>query len=245
MKAVTYRGLITPGDLEIVIRPKYTPTVPRYGILYTHGAGGTADALIDYGHATHRTRYAADAGFTAISSDWGGPQTWGNQVAMDALTAGYNYLQNQPGVKPGKVFISGGSMGGLNALNWAARNPTKVAGLSIYIPVIDMAGIHDQNLSGYASYIDNAYASLGGWDTATMASTWSPLHEAAAGKYAGIPIRINYGLQDPLCLPDRPPQFKDLVGSNVELFPFTGGHSEDTEIQVDRVAEVEFYKSLT
>lgn len=238
----TFRGLITPGDLEIIIKPKYVPDAPKYGVLYTHGAGGTADALIDYGRATHRTRMAADAGFMAISSDWGGPQTWGNQVAMNALTAGYNYLQTQPGVKRGKVFISGGSMGGLNALNWAGKNPSKVAGISIYIPVIDMAGIHDTNLGGYASYVSNAY---GGWDTATMAYEWNPLHQAAIGRYANIPIRINYGLQDPLCLPDRPVQFKSLVGNNVELFGFTGGHAEVTERQVDRFAEVEFYKKYT
>lgn len=240
MRATTYRGLITPGDLEIVIQPKYVPASPKYGIMYTHGAGGTADALIEYAKATHRTRMAADAGFTAVSSDWGGPQTWGNQVAMNALTAGYNFLQTQPGVKPGKVIIAGGSMGGLNALNWASRNPTKVACVSIYIPVIDMAGIHDNNLSGYASYVDAAHG--GNWDTATMAYTWNPLHQAEIGKYAGLPIRLHYGTTDPLCLPERALEFAQLVGSNVQLRPLYGGHDESGEIQVDRVAEVEFFK---
>lgn len=238
MQSTTYKGLITDGDSEIVIRPKYRPSAPKYGIMYTHGAGGTADALIAYANATHRTRMAADAGFTAVSSDWGGPQTWGNQRAMDTLTAGYNYLQTQSDVKPGKVIIAGGSMGGLNALNWASRNPSKIACVSIYIPVIDMAGIHDNNLSNYASFIRNAH---GGWNTATMANTWSPLHQARLGKFANIPIRLHYGTTDPLCLPEKAIEFAETVGSNVQLRPLYGGHNEAGEIQVDRVSEVEFF----
>lgn len=238
MITTTYTGLINQDDREIIIRPKYNPEVPKAGIMYTHGAGGTADALIEYAKATHRTRMAADAGFLAISADWGGPQTWGNQGAMNALTRGFNYLQNESIVKPGKVIIAGGSMGGLNALNWAARNPEKIACLSIYIPVVDMAGIHDNNLSNYASFIRNAH---GGWNTATMADTWSPLHQARLGKFANMPIRLHYGTTDPLCLPEKAIEFAETVGDNVQLRPLIGGHNESGEIQVDRVSEVEFF----
>lgn len=237
-------GLITTGERQIVIRPNRVPVVPRYGVIYTHGAGARADAMSTYANAHIRTQLIADAGITAVSGDYGGTQTWGNDTAMAAMTAAYNYLQTQPGVKPGKVAIIGGSMGGLNALVWAAANPTKVSAISIYIPVMSPSEIHDQNLVhggvGYAQYVDMGYGGQG-WVTATYRATKDPLYMAQQGAYKNLPIRIHYGLQDALCLPANPPAFKTAVGGNlVTINGVTGGHEEATELQIDRVAERDY-----
>lgn len=241
----TQDGLITAGERQIVIRPKVIPAVPKYPILYTHGAGARADANMDYGNASLRTALVADAGITGVSADFGGTQTWGNDTAMAAMTAAFNWLQTQPGVKPGKVALAGGSMGGLNALAWAAANPTKVTCVNAYIPVLNPSEIHDLNLThqgtGYAQFVDQAYPP--GWVTADRRATKDPLYMAGLGRYAGIPIRIHFGLQDGLCRPENAWAFRERVGTNVELFPITGGHEEATELQINRYVERDYILS--
>lgn len=237
--ATTGTDIITAGEKQVIIRP-INQTGPRYGLLYTHGAGSGPDALMDYGGAGKRTSAVADGGVTAVSADFGGPQTWGNDKAMSALTAAYNWLQTQPGVKPGKVVLCGGSMGGLNALVWAAANRDKVAAISIYIPVLDVVGIHANNLGGYRATIDSCYT--GGWVPA-LAATKDPLTMAKAGKYAGIPIRLYHGLRDPLCLSSKAVEFAAAVGANVIRTPLDYGHEERSELQVDRVQESEWILS--
>lgn len=238
--ATTGTGIITAGEQQIIIRPS-NQRGARYGVLYTHGAGSGPDALMDYGGAGGRTQALADGGLTAVSADFGGPQTWGNDKAMTALTAAYNWLQTQPGVKPGKVILSGGSMGGLNALVWAAANPGKVACLSIYIPVLDVNGIHADNLGGYRATIDSCYT--GGWNPTAMAATKDPLTMAKAGKFAGMPIRLYHGLRDPLCLATKAKEFAAAVGPNVIRTELAYGHEERSESQIDRVVESEWILS--
>lgn len=231
-------GLVTPGEAQILIQPRIQPTAPLYPILYTHGAGARADALGTYGNAAQRTRLVAEAGLTGISADFGGTQTWGNDAAMAAMTAAYNWLQGKPGVKPGKVILCGGSMGGLNALVWAAANRDKVAAVSIYIPVLNPSQIHDQNVQGYATYIDQSYPPA--WNTAARRATKDPLYMATQGKYAGLPIQLHYGKSDLICLPENVQPFATAVGASCELFSYTGGHEEATEKQIDRNAETAF-----
>lgn len=236
--ATIQTGMITALERQILIRPKNNITVPRYPILYTHGAGAQADAMLEYGNACHRTQKVADRGIVGVSGDFGGTQTWGNDKAQAAMTDAFNWLQTQPGVKPGKVAIAGGSMGGLNALVWAAANPTKVSCISIYIPVLNPSQIHDQNLSGYAGAIDGCYPPSG-W-TDALKPTKDPLHMAGLGKYdTGIPMKIHFGLQDALCLPENAWAFCERVAT-AEAIPFTGGHEQATELQVDRDAEANF-----
>ena len=226
---------ITAGQSQLIIRPPRYPATPRYGLLITHGAGSGPDANMAYGNARQRTQLVSDAGITAVSADYGGPHTWGNGAAMQAMTDAYNWLQTQPGVKPGKVGICGGSMGGQNALVWAAANPGKAAYISTYIPVINPSQIHDQNLGGYAGVIDAAYG--GTWSTPAQRATRDPLYMAQNGAFKGLPIRIHYGLQDNLCQPQNVTAFAAAVGPNVITNGVQGGHQESTELQIDRRAE--------
>lgn len=232
-------GLISAGEKELIIRPKIIPTSLLYPVLYSHGAGSGPDAMTDYGNATVRTMLVADQGHVAISSDVGGAQTWGNTAAMTSLTAKYNWLQTQPGVRTGKVILAGGSMGGLNSLVWAAANPTKVAAVSVYIPVLNPSEIHDNNLGGYAAIIDSCYPTAG-WVTSTLRSTKDPMYMAGMGKYEGMAIRIHYGLDDTLCLPHNAPEFGALVPSS-EIIGIDGGHEERTELGIDRYSETAFF----
>jgi pimeloyl-ACP methyl ester carboxylesterase len=224
MVAQAYTGILSGGESHIEITPKIRPAAPQYGVIHLHGASGTAwTALTSLNDGKpHTPAHIARAGYNAIASDAGGPQTWGNQASIDGAERSYQRIQAIPGTKPGKVFLVGSSMGGLTALNWAAANPTKVAGIIMVIPVINVNDVKTNNRGGYASLVNAAHG--GTYDEATMGSTKNPRTQAGLGKYAGIPILLFYGLTDAVCIPGEATGFAADVGSNVTLVPLNSGH---------------------
>lgn len=61
---------------------------------------------------------------------------YGGPAAMDAMDEFYTYILNEEKLAPTMV-LEGFSRGGLYALNWAARNPDKIAALYLDAPVCD------------------------------------------------------------------------------------------------------------
>lgn len=232
-------GLVTPGELQILARPRDSGLPVRYGVMYTHGAGAGADIAQNYANQTVTVNTVTRAGVYGVSGDYGGPQTWGNAKAMSAMTDAYNWLQNQPKVRKGKVSIVGGSMGGLNALVWAAANLDKVACISMEIPVIDLAGIWSANISGFRPLINEAY---GGAYNLTLNTVKDPLTMASNGVYNGVPILINYGNTDAICLPEKTEEFLANVPT-AEGYALDGGHAESTQLQVNRTYQANFILS--
>jgi dipeptidyl aminopeptidase/acylaminoacyl peptidase len=168
-------------------------------------------------------------GHVGIAHDNGGPATWGNLTARDRMTKTYNYLQTRPNVKPGKVFLMFGSMGGLISLNWAAANPTKVAGIIGVIPVINPNDIQANNRWNYGPEIHAAYG--GTYVESVQGSTSNPRTMANTTKYSGIPMLFFYGLTDDLCLPGETEAFATAAnsnGANVTLVGINDGHTFTT-----------------
>jgi pimeloyl-ACP methyl ester carboxylesterase len=102
------------------------------------------------------------------------------------------WLTNASGgaAKTDKCLLVGGSMGGLMAVNWAYRNPTKVAAVALIIPVLDLEDVYTNNRGGLASQITAAYG--GAPDYATR----SPIQLASG--LAGIPTKVWYATDDPV-----------------------------------------------
>lgn len=109
-----------------------------------------------------------------------------------------------------QVFLLGISMGGASVLNWVRNwqntaagsgndfaNLSKVAAIGLILPALDMEDIVDNNRNaGVASSIVNGYSGYtGGW--ATQGPTANPANYAAG--YSGVPIRIWYSTDDPIC----------------------------------------------
>lgn len=236
-------GVVVPGEYHAEIAPKFPPPTPLPGILHVHGAGGTGlTALNWYGDGDpHATNTFTDAGFTSLSPDLGGPQTWGNSNITDKMSTARNYLLTLPNVKPGKIVLYGQSAGGLAALNWAAANPTLVACIVLIVPVVNLTDIKVNNRTGYAALIDAAYG--GNYSEAVHGATRNPKTMAAAGKYAGIPILIHYGLSDTTCIASETEQFADIVGDNVEMVSYPTGHDMTTYMDVDNRSLAEWVLS--
>ena len=230
-----------PGEDASIIRPKHYRGVPQLpGVMFVHGAGSNSAYCLDAtGRQGELTRKIALSGRHGFSHQNGGPATWGNDTALARMDAGYAWMHANLPIKSGKIALVSASMGGLNSLAWAARNPDKVACIASVIPVIDVTDIHGvPRLGGAYTYdINIAY---GGWTEAAYGATHNPLTLAKAGKYAGIPILFYYGLTDALCVPAKTEEFAAVVGSNVELVSLPSGHDFDSYNAVNHDHIVEF-----
>lgn len=238
-----YSGILSAGEAHVELYPKIKPTVLKYGVVNLHGASGDAWTVLGWLNDSKpgTPNYVARNGQTGIAADAGGPQTWGNQAAIDGAQRSYARLQIMRGAKTGKAFLIGASMGGLTALNWAAANPTKVAGIVLIIPVINLNDVKVNNRGGYASLVNAAHG--GNYDQATQGATKNPQTMATAGKYAGIPILLYYGLTDTVCVPGEATTFAATVGPNVETVALNSGHENASYLAVDNQRIIDFFNT--
>jgi len=233
-------GVLSPGETHVELTPKVVPAVPKYAVVNVHGASGTGLTVLgwlDDGKPGTPTHVALN-GHNAIAADAGGPQTWGNQAAIDGAERSYGRVQSLPGTKPGKVFLIGASMGGLTALNWAAQNKSRVAGIALIIPVMNPNDIKVNDRGGYASLVNTAYG--GTYDDAVHGYVHNP-RTASAAKFGDIPILIFYGLTDDVCVPAETLAFAADVGENVTLIPLSSGHDYESYTSVDNQIIIDFF----
>lgn len=236
---VAKKGLITPNEWQIVSQPLDRGLIPdRYPMITGHGAGGDYSVAGNYGNQAIVPKVLTTKGVIDITADYGGPSTWANDKSMSAMTDAYNYLQNSTEAKKGKVLLRGGSMAGLQALVWAAANPTKVAAICIDLPVLDLEEIWWADFGGYKASINAAYT--GGYKV-ELSPTKSPLRMAQAGVFydLNIPMLIHYGTTDALCLPAKAEEFVSLIPSAVGV-AVTGGHADATYLKIDRERQIDF-----
>ena len=237
-----------PSEGSVIVRPKRRPATPKSGVMFVHGAGSTSlYCLLDDGKQGRLTRKIASAGYTGWSHDNGGPQTWGNDLALLRMSSGRDALRSQPGVTSGgKIALVSASMGGLNSLAWigawtAGGGPSPVSCVVSVIPVLDLTDIHTNNRGGFASLINAAYG--GAYSEASYGATHNPMTMAQAGRFTGIPMLIFYGTSDTICLPGRAQAFAAAVGSSVTLVPLAAGHDLTAYDLVDHDLAVDFLKA--
>ncbi|NID14410.1 alpha/beta hydrolase [Luteibacter yeojuensis] len=164
----------------------------------------------------------ADAGYTMVSADLGGVETWGNDTAVGRITEAKTFLQSQPSVLAGPVILVGQSMGAMNSLVWAARFPASVKCIVCAIPVVNLSDLRERL---FKASIDGAYG--GTYSDAAFGSQHSPYVMAASNPWSGIPIQIWYGDSDMV----SPPAFVASLGRqtpSAELRLVRGGHAEST-----------------
>lgn len=100
---------------------------------------------------------------TGAAADLGGAATWGNDLALDALDALVDHMASTYSTRSTVVAFYGLSMGALLALNYAMRDPSKVAALALVAPVVSLEGIHDRDPNGAAASIETAYTNEAGY----------------------------------------------------------------------------------
>lgn len=223
-----YYSSILPGSDRCVIA---SPLGVYENIaLYVHGAGDNADTWMGKVERFPLFDDIFSEGYSIISPDLGGPQTWGNDTQQQAITNAYNYIKAETG--RGKITLIGQSMGGLGAFIWAKNNPDKVDRLAALIPVINLEDLHARP-DYYRTLIDAAYG--GSYVDATMGNARNPIRIAANGELSSINMCVWYGLSDELCKPSYAVDFQRSSGCR--LIGVLGGHQEST---VSNIAGDEF-----
>jgi pimeloyl-ACP methyl ester carboxylesterase len=238
-------GAFRTGEVSVLALGRCArPDNSRYGAIFCPGYQGNADVYYQpvYNGPVHAL---AESGTPCLMADHGGNSTWGNDTAMAAMDAAYTYLTTTGGAKPGKVFLSGGSMGTLTMLNWAKRNPTKVAGIACALPAVSLTDLHDNRYvdapgttNPVRALVETAY----GGATAYAAAVGTHDPNLTPGAFTGIPMKLYYSTDDPVALPSIALAFAAAVGSSCKVASLGArGHNADN---LDPVDIAEFARSL-
>jgi len=154
----------TGAEGVLVWTGRTVPTGQAVPVIYAHGLLGFAST------PAYRSSEAAGDDFAPIGGwghpvlvpDLGGPATWGNDTALAAFDAAVTWAGTALGCRTDKVVVAGESMGGLLGLNWAWRNPDKVAALWLRVPCVALEVTHDTD-GGFTGTIDAAYGGHAGY----------------------------------------------------------------------------------
>ncbi len=232
-------GTVVAGEKWVDIAPKYPPASKLPGVMFVHGAGVDASFCVDDdGDQVGISGLLANNGYTAASGDNGGIATWGSSSALTPLGSGVTALAAKSSVKAAsKVALIGTSMGGLNALNYALANPTKVSCLVLIIPCINLDDIRSNNRGSFAAAINAAYG--GSYDEASQGATHNPYTYRASATIATMPMLIFYGDSDAVCLPTYTSQFA-AAQTNRTAISLSGGHAFSTQLLVNHQTILDF-----
>lgn len=216
-------GRVQAGEAGAVFKPHATRGSTKYPIISCHGAAGSWDQWLNnatWPRLNKLLRKAADAGIPSIAEHLGG-DTYGNPTFKARITSALTAVASDTGCSSAKVHIVGASMGG-TALGWAIDNPTKVATMTLMIPLTSIV---------------NAYALDTGGLRAAIGTAWgvtypTPLPAAAdllanASALAGIPIRMYYAPDDTLIASSDVLAMKAAIGSSCTATATSGGGHTD------------------
>lgn len=193
-------GRYAAAEADGVFHPQnYLPDNTLRGVIWCHGAGGGAVSGFD-GSNNARLLRCIGTDRPLIIADLGGALNWGNDTSMARMDDAYDLLTGQFGAEIGKVFVAGGSMGTITALNWAKLHPELVAGFASVLSVFDIEDVRANNRGNQAAGINTAYG--GTYVDATLRATKNPAYWITQGTpLAGIPMRIWYSDDDDIAIP--------------------------------------------
>lgn len=142
----------------------------------------------------YHTRQLVDTGgYVVRGIDHSQINAWGDPGAMWAMDDNYSYLTSTFLMPTTKIAIQGWSMGGLTALNWALRNPTKVAGLLLWNPVTDLRFFRDNAAAYTPTY--SIGGATGGAYTSEINTTYGATTTASGAQTipnnVGSPVTVN------------------------------------------------------
>jgi alpha-beta hydrolase superfamily lysophospholipase len=223
-------------------------TTPRDGTaplaVYCHGHGGGALAGFDPVNTGQRHNVVglARAGYIVVSSDMKGPASWGNDAAQASIDSAIAHGQTRYRARTGQVLMIGTSMGGAAALAFTARYPAKVAGCIAIIPILDLDTARTNGLPD----VDRAYS--GGYSVARYGLDHNPMTQAAAGKFAGMPLQVWYADKDMYMSVATSAGFVAAVRAGadprIDATQLDGTHSEETTATIPRATLVGFARSV-
>lgn len=188
----------------------------KKGVLACPGWNGDADHFFTVG-TDQRTLIEPiiEAGFPFAAREEG--SQWGNTESRARFTDLRTYAQSTLGFASGKVHLFGLSAGSLAALRWAMANPSLVQSIAVVLPAVDPQDIYDRDpaSAGITASMNTAYSGR-------PVDAENPSKNTAS--FSGIPIKMWYSENDPICLPAKVTAFASATGaSTVSLGTQSGG----------------------
>lgn len=115
-----------------------------------------------------------------------GSKSWGSPRAIEAYYKAYLFILQNYNVDE-KIIVTGGSMGGMAALNFANAHSDVIRCVLAYAPCLDFL-----NQGGGNSLWVTEYKASYGTDTAKNVDGWSPINI----KHLSVPLKIWHGTGD-------------------------------------------------
>jgi fermentation-respiration switch protein FrsA (DUF1100 family) len=223
-RGLDYQEVIFSASEGLALRGWYLPSQNGAAVIVGHGIGG------------HRSLEPAEVlarhGYGVLTFDWrahgesdGDLCTFGYHEVRDVEGA-LDWLQQQPGVDPGRIGMLGESMGAVTAIRAAARADgiQAVVADSAYPDLGEAIRTIWRGTGLPAFPFVPLQIALGEWRTGLDLEAMQPLDDVAA--ISPRPILILAGGQDPITGPDAGQRYYAAAGEPKELwFEPELGHS--------------------
>jgi alpha-beta hydrolase superfamily lysophospholipase len=164
--SVLNSGVYRASEVAVELTPRIKAGIATHGVVYAHHAGGNAltsqglpsSAIVEACAADGYLVHAGDlcAAAYQLTGDQG--YNWGNTDHLTAIGTALTRLGTM-GATSTKLMGVATSMGCIGLLNYAKANPTKVAGLALFLPVLDLLQCY-LNLYAFAPNATTLQATL-------------------------------------------------------------------------------------
>lgn len=222
-------GQYRTGEVHIVWTARlHRPSVAVTPVLLIHGATGGADDMNTLIGA-EEAQMLAERGFVAMVADFGGDNTFGNQDVQDSIDDALDWLSDRFGTHTDQVALAGFSAGAPGALNWAAQdgNAERVAAVAIVVPAVDVAYLHDDDVLGLASEIEDAYGGSASYET-NLALYDPALRQADYTPFADR-LCAFYSDDDPVIPSSQVTDFAEAVGCDARSLGDVGHAAQNAD----------------
>jgi poly(3-hydroxybutyrate) depolymerase len=127
------------------------------------------------------------------------PEACASDLAVQDVLDAVDWISKQQQVDKSRVYLTGASGGGHMTLLLAGRHPERWAGVSAWVPIVDLAAWHAESVIRKQVYAQHMEAACGGkpGDSPTIDAEYkarSPLTYLARAK--GLPVDIQAGIHD-------------------------------------------------
>jgi pimeloyl-ACP methyl ester carboxylesterase len=235
-------GVYQAAEWQVEIASSWRPARRQMPVLWFHGFGiggqvarrGSPPTLPGWVYYDALSLIARRLGTVVLSADYGGINTWANDTAITRANTMLTWAANTAnlGVRSDRVIVAGESMGTLLALNWAWRNPTKVAAIWLRGPIVRMQEFHDLN-PGLGAFMEAAYTNLAGLIAAYP--THDPVQNMGELVQLGPVTRLDYTDGDEFIPATWAPVYAAQTHALARLHP--GRHEDNTRFDHTEVAD--------
>jgi len=127
------------------------------------------------------------------------PQATGSELVVKDIVSAVDHARKAASVDTRRIYLMGASGGGYASLLMAGRALDIWAGVSAYVPLVDLVAWHRESVARKSRYADNIVAACGGAPGASAAVDEEYRRRSAItwlANAANVPLDINAGIHD-------------------------------------------------